>query len=65
MLRRRTTGTSRDVVFLAIHEDMLLLLIMDIIEDAGTSGAFQSQTTYMVRNAGLDSDRGPGGDGED
>jgi len=43
-------------VFLGIQED-LLLQIIDIIEASGTSVAFPSQTTYMVRDSGLDDDR--------
>lgn len=43
-------------VFLAIQED-LLLQIIDIIEASGTSVAFPSQTTYMVRDSGLNADR--------
>jgi MscS family membrane protein len=43
-------------VFLAIQED-LLLRIMDIIKAGGTSIAFPSRTTYVVRDSGLDSDR--------
>jgi MscS family membrane protein len=40
-------------VFLAIQED-LLLRIMDLVEESGTSFAFPSQTTYVARDAGLD-----------
>jgi MscS family membrane protein len=48
--------TADYAVFLAIQED-LLLRIMDIIEASGTSVAFPSQTTYMVRDSGLKPDR--------
>jgi MscS family membrane protein len=40
--------------FLAIQED-LLLRIMDIIANAGTGVAFPSQTTYLAKDAALDS----------
>jgi MscS family membrane protein len=42
--------------FLRIQED-LLLRIMDIIAQAGTSIAFPSQTTYLVRDTALDSQK--------
>ena len=32
--------------------------IMDIVADAGTGFAFPSQTTYLSRDAGLDTERG-------
>jgi MscS family membrane protein len=40
-------------VFLAIQEDLLLRL-MSLVEESGTSFAFPSRTTYIVRDAGLD-----------
>ena len=43
-------------VFLEIQED-LLLRIMDIIEQSGTSFAFPSHTTYVARDAGLDAEK--------
>jgi MscS family membrane protein len=42
--------------FLAIQED-LLLRIMDLIQKAGTSLAFPSQTLYLSKDAGKDQDR--------
>ena len=39
--------------FLAIRED-LLLRIMDIVAQSGTSFAFPSQTLYVARDGGLD-----------
>jgi MscS family membrane protein len=48
--------TADYAVFLAIQED-LLLRIMDIIEASGTSVAFPSQTSYVVRDSGLKPDR--------
>ena len=48
--------TSDYALFLAIQED-LLLRIMDIIEASGTSVAFPSQTTYVVRDSGLNRGR--------
>jgi MscS family membrane protein len=42
--------------FLAIQED-LLLRIMDLIQKAGTSLAFPSQTLYLGKDAGMDQDR--------
>ena len=43
--------------YLAIVED-INLRIMDIVADAGTGFAFPSQTTYLCRDAGLDTKRG-------
>ena len=43
-------------VFLEIQED-LLLRIMDIIETSGTGVAFPSQTTYLAKDSGLDSEK--------
>jgi MscS family membrane protein len=42
--------------YLGIVED-LNLRIMDVVEEAGTGFAFPSQTTYLTRDAGLDSER--------
>jgi MscS family membrane protein len=42
--------------FLSIQED-LLLRIMDIVEESGTGFAFPSQTTYLGRDPGLDSEK--------
>ena len=42
--------------FLGIQED-LLLRIMDIIAEAGTSVAFPSQTTYLARDTPLDPEK--------
>lgn len=41
----------------AIVED-INLRIMDIVAEAGTGFAFPSQTTYLGRDAGLDTERG-------
>ena len=41
--------------FLAIQEDVLLR-IEDIIHDAGSNFAFPSQTAYLTRDAGLDTE---------
>ena len=43
--------------YMAIVED-INLRIMDIVADAGTGFAFPSQTTYLGRDAGLDTERG-------
>ena len=43
--------------FLCIQED-LLLRVMDIIAEAGTGIAFPSQTTYLAKDAPLDSQKG-------
>ena len=43
--------------YLAIRED-INLRIMDIVRDAGTGFAFPSQTTYLGRDKGLDTERG-------
>lgn len=43
-------------VFLEIQED-LLLRIMDIIEASGTGVAFPSQTTYLAKDRGLDTEK--------
>jgi len=45
--------TRDDVEFQAIRED-LLLRIMDIVDSAGTSLAFPSQTVYLGRDLGID-----------
>lgn len=42
--------------FLAVQED-LLLRFMDVVEKSGTGFAFPSQTTYFVRDGGLDRKR--------
>ena len=42
--------------FLEIQED-LLLRIMDIVETSGTGIAFPSQTTYLAKDTGLDSEK--------
>ena len=42
--------------FLAIRED-ILLRIMDIVEAAGTSFAFPSQTVYLGRDTGLNKEK--------
>lgn len=42
--------------FLAIQED-LFLRMADIVQEAGTSFAFPSQTTYFARDTGLDVER--------
>jgi MscS family membrane protein len=42
--------------YLGIVED-LNLRIMDVVEEAGTGFAFPSQTTYLTRDAGIDSER--------
>jgi len=42
--------------FLSIQEDVLLRL-MRIVEESGTGFAFPSQTTYLARDSGLDSER--------
>ena len=43
--------------FFAIQEDVLLR-VGEIVDEAGTSFAFPSQTLYMGRDAGLDAERG-------
>ncbi len=43
-------------VFLEIQED-LLLRIMDIVEQSGTSFAFPSHTAYITRDPGLDAEK--------
>ena len=43
--------------FFAIRED-IFLRIYDIVTQAGSGFAFPSQTLYMARDGGLDSDRG-------
>jgi MscS family membrane protein len=50
----RTTGW---LTYLAIVED-INLRIMDVVAEAGTGFAFPSQTTYLGRDAGLDTERG-------
>jgi MscS family membrane protein len=45
--------TNQFPEFLAVQED-LLLRMMDLIEEAGTSVAFPSQTLYLRRDTGLD-----------
>jgi len=42
--------------FLGVQEE-LLLRIMDIIAEAGTSVAFPSQTTYLAKDSGLDAEK--------
>lgn len=42
--------------FLAIRED-LLLRIMTVVSDAGTSFAFPSQTLYMAKDPGMDAEQ--------
>jgi len=42
--------------FLSIQED-LLLRIMDIVEESGTAFAFPSQTMYLGKDPGLDSEK--------
>jgi len=42
--------------FLGMRED-LLMLIMDVVERAGTGFAFPSQTVYLARDRGLDPER--------
>ncbi len=48
--------TSDYPVFLAVQED-LLLRIMDLVEKAGTSLAFPSQTLYLGKEKGLNAQR--------
>ncbi len=48
--------TGKLTEFLGIQED-ILLRVKDIIEAAGTDFAFPSQTTYLSRDSGLDSER--------
>ncbi|MFZ1536867.1 MAG: mechanosensitive ion channel family protein [Chromatiaceae bacterium] len=48
--------TSSFNEFLAIQED-LLLRIMKLVEEAGTGFAFPSQTLYLSRDSGLDSEQ--------
>jgi MscS family membrane protein len=43
--------------FLAVQED-LLLRIVDLVEASGTGFAFPSQTVYMRKDGGLDTDKG-------
>lgn len=43
--------------FLAIQED-LLLRMEDIVNEAGSGFAFPSQTAYLMRDKGVDTDRG-------
>jgi MscS family membrane protein len=43
--------------YLAIREDINFRII-DIVKDAGTGFAFPSQTTYLGRDSGLDTERG-------
>jgi len=45
------------LTYQAIVED-INLRIMDIVAEAGTGFAFPSQTTYLSRDAGLDTERG-------
>jgi MscS family membrane protein len=42
--------------FTAIRED-LLLRIMDIVSESGSSFAFPSSTTYITRDPGLDKEK--------
>ena len=48
--------TGNLLEFLGIQEDVLLR-IMDIVKAAGTDFAFPSQTTYLSRDSGLDSEQ--------
>jgi MscS family membrane protein len=43
-------------MFLAVQEDLLLRL-MSLVEQSGTSFAFPSQTTYIARDGGLDKEK--------
>ncbi len=43
-------------IFLAIQKDILLRM-KDIVAEAGTDFAFPSQTAYLTRDKGLDTDR--------
>ncbi len=43
-------------IFLAVQEDLLLRLI-SLVEQSGTSFAFPSQTTYIARDGGLDKEK--------
>jgi MscS family membrane protein len=45
--------------FAAVRED-LLLRMMDLVDDAGTSVAMPSQTLYISRDSGLDKDKANG-----
>ncbi|MGK7917999.1 MAG: mechanosensitive ion channel family protein [Prochloraceae cyanobacterium] len=49
-------NTGQWTEFLGIQEDVLLR-VNDIVEAAGTDFAFPSQTTYLSRDSGLDSER--------
>jgi MscS family membrane protein len=49
--------------FLAIQED-ILLRVADIIETAGTSFAYPSQTLYYSRDRGLDAERAKSAEGQ-
>jgi MscS family membrane protein len=49
--------------FLAVRED-IFLRIMKIIEEAGSGFAFPSQTTYLSRDGGLDTERTRGAERE-
>jgi len=49
--------------FLGIQEDVFLR-IMPIIEESGTGFAFPSQTTYLARDGGLDSERASAAESE-
>ena len=42
--------------FVAIREDLLLRL-MDVVEESGSGFAFPSQTSYLARDEGIDSDK--------
>ena len=48
--------TKSNIEFLAIQED-ILLRIMKVIDQAGTSFAFPSTTVYLSRDGGLDKER--------
>jgi len=50
-------GTREWNDFFAIREDVFLR-ICDLVEEAGTSFAFPSQTLYIRRDGGLDTERG-------
>ena len=51
------TLTNKFSEYWAIRED-LNLRVMDIVKEAGTGFAFPSQTAYLGRDAGLDTQRG-------
>ncbi|MGK7915004.1 MAG: mechanosensitive ion channel family protein [Prochloraceae cyanobacterium] len=55
--------TGNWIKFLGIQEDVLLR-VQDIVEGAGTGFAFPSQTTYLERDSGLDSERSSAAEAE-